>query len=407
MRLFFLVLSSVSLVLALSPADQRIAAARQQLEANPKAFQTYNELAFALCRKARDTSDLSLYDQAGAAVNRSLELSPGNYDAMKLRASVLLGKHEFSAALKLAENLNHKTPDDIGAWALLVDANSALGNYAEAERDAQWVLNLRSGNALGFEKAAGLRELFGDNEGAIDFYEEALRRTAQSDLDQRAWLLTQKARLTLAAGNPKAAADILSEETRLFPDSQLATFVMADIEAANGNYTEAANLVEKCYHSVPSSANLYRWATALEQSGQKDKAAVQFSTFESKARAEINQPYNANLQLIAFYTEHRNDPAEALRIATLESGQRQDCVTLAALAWALYQNGKFADAKTQMDKALAVGIREAGYFCHAARISAKVNNTADAARFEKELATFGTHSCPVDQPIEASLGAAK
>jgi len=407
MRLFVLLFSSSFLVLGISPPDQRIAAARQQVDANPEAFQTYNELAFALCRKARDTSDISLYDQAATTVNRSLELSPGNYDAMKLRASVLVGKHEFSQALKLAQELNHKVPDDIGGWALLVDANSALGNYAEAERDAQWVLNLRAGNALGFEKAAGLREIFGDNEGAVEFYEEALRRTAQSDLDQRAWLLTQKARLTLAAGNPKSAAEILTQASGLFPDSQLATLVMAEIETATGNYTESAKLREKCYQSVPSSANLYHWATALEQSGQKDKAAAEFSAFESKARAQIKQPYNANLQLIAFYTEHKNDPGEALRIATLESGQRQDCITLAALAWALYQNGKFADAKTQMDKALSVGIRDAGYFCHAARISAKVNSKADAARFEKELATFGTHSCPMDQPVEASLGAAK
>jgi hypothetical protein len=68
---------------------------------------------------------------------------------------------------------------------------------SEAERDAQWILDLRRASALGFEKAAGLRELFGDDLGAIEFYGEALTRTAQSDLDQRAWLLTQKARLTL------------------------------------------------------------------------------------------------------------------------------------------------------------------------------------------------------------------
>jgi len=43
----------------------------------------------------------------------------------------------------------------------MVDANSALGNYSEAERDAQWILDLRRASALGFEKAADLRELFG------------------------------------------------------------------------------------------------------------------------------------------------------------------------------------------------------------------------------------------------------
>jgi tetratricopeptide (TPR) repeat protein len=390
-----------------SPADGRIAAARKQVAANGKAFQYYNELAAALCRKARDTSDISLYDEAQAALDRTLQLSPGNYDATKLHAAVLLGKHQFQQALKVAQQLNQKVPDDLGGWALLVDANVALGNYPEAERDAQWILDLRSGSALGFEKAAGLRELFGDNEGAIEFYGEAFRRTAQSDLDQRAWLLTQKARLALASGNANAAGEILSEAFRLFPDSQAAALAMADVQAAKSNYREAANLFEKCYRTVPSSANLYSWAKALEQDGEKEKAAAQFAAFEAKAHGEITKSNNANLELMAYYSEGKNDPAEALRIATLESANRQDCRTLAALAWALYQNGKFADAKTQMDKALAVGIREAGYLCHAERISAKVNNAVDAARFEKELATFGPHACPSDSSIQASLGAAK
>ena len=51
MRLFVLLLSSFSVLLAVSPADQRVAAARQQVDANPKAFQTYNDLAFASAAK--------------------------------------------------------------------------------------------------------------------------------------------------------------------------------------------------------------------------------------------------------------------------------------------------------------------------------------------------------------------
>jgi tetratricopeptide (TPR) repeat protein len=414
MRLPLIFLTSAFYLLAwqeepsvLSPVDLRIAAARKQLDANAKAFQVYNELAAALCRKARDRDDPALYSEAKTAVDRSLELSPGNYDASKLRAAVLLGQREFSEALKLAQEINKRVPDDIAGWALLVDANAALGNYAEAERDCQWILDLRSGNALGFEKAAGLRELFGDSEGAVEFYGEALRRTAQSDLDQRAWLLTQKARVTLAAGNSKGAAAILGEAFGLFPNSQQATLVMAEVHAANGEYAEAAALFEKCYRAVPSAKNLYRWASALEQSGQKENATAQFAAFKTKARVAIDKPYNANLELVSYYADRKNDPAEALRIATLESARRQDSATLAALAWALYQNGKFVEAKTEMDKALAVGVREASYFCHAARISAKVNNAGDTARFEKELATFSGHTCGPEQPIQAFLGAAK
>lgn len=382
MRRFFLLAASASCLFAWQPsptplsyADQRIALARQVVAADPKAFQGYNDLASALCRKARDMSDLRLYQEAEKAVNRSLQISPGNYDAMKLRVAVLLGEHDFQSALKLAQDLNKKVPDDIANWSSLVDANIALGNYSEAERDAQWILDIRRANALGFEKAANLRELFGDNEGAIEFYGEALTRTAQSDFDQRAWLETQKARLLLASGNSKSASDTLAEALRIFPDSIFATHVMAGIQMAQSNQVEAVRSFEKCYRAVPSSANLYQWAHALDVAGQKQQAAEQFAAFEKQARAEISQTYNANLELVEFYTSYKQDPPEALRIALLESAQRQDCATLAALAWAQYQNGKFADAKISMDKALAVGIQEPTYIQRSGLISAKAGGT--------------------------------
>lgn len=382
MRSSLLIVASLSGYLAwaqaspvLSYADQRIAQARQQVAANPKAFQAYNDLASSLCRKGRDTADLSLYKEAGVAVKRSLELSPENYDALKLHVDVLLGEHEFRQAFKLAQELNKKTPDDIANWAFLVDANAALGNYSEAERDAQWILDLRRASALGFEKAAGLRELFGDDEGAIEFYNETLTRTAQSDLDQRAWLLTQKARLQLLSGNAKSAGDTLAEATRLFPNSQAAALLMARIQSTGGNHLAAARVLEQCYHAVPSSAHLYQWANELELAGQKDQAAEKFAAFEKQARAEISQPYNANRELVEFYSDHKSDPAEALRIATLESTQRQDCATLATLAWAQYHNGQFAEAKATMDKALAVGIQEPNYTQHAGLIAAKVEGS--------------------------------
>jgi tetratricopeptide (TPR) repeat protein len=368
-----------------SPVQMRIAAAQKRIQGEPKPWQAYNDVAFALCRWGRDNTDVTLYDQAGTALQRSFQLSPGNYDAKGLQVTVLLGKHEFVQALELAGELNRGNPDDIGGWGLLVDANVALGNYSEAERDAQWILDLRPGSSLGFEKAAGLRELFGDFEGAIEFFDEARRRASPSDADQQAWLLTQNARLQLASGNPKAAGELLAQALKLFPDSQRALAVLAQMRMADGNYGEAASLLEKRYRNVKSLANLYEWAEALEKSGQKEQALTVFTDFEAKARAEMTKPYNANRELIFFYTDHKSNPAEALTIATRETAIRHDSATLDAYAWALYRNGKYSEAKTQMDRALAVGVRNPVYFNHAAQIATKVNDLAAAKRFEKEV----------------------
>ena len=112
---------------------------------DPRAAQSYIEKAYSLCQRARDAEKPALYTEASGALDRALELSPANYEALKLRVVVLLGLHDFSEALRHAKELNKKVPDDISVWGYMVDANMALGEYDEAEKDAQWILDLRRG----------------------------------------------------------------------------------------------------------------------------------------------------------------------------------------------------------------------------------------------------------------------
>jgi tetratricopeptide (TPR) repeat protein len=381
-----------------SPVDSRIAAARSEIKKNQTSAASFNNLAFALIRKGRDFQDESLYLEAGKAVDQSLHLSPANFEAQKLRTAILLGLNQSAEALKLATQLNRKTPDDLTGWALLVDGNVQLGNYDEAERDAQWILDLRPGSSLGFEKAAMLRELFGDWEGAIEFFDEANRRTSPHDADQKSWLLTQKAHLVLLGGNADSSANILTEAIRLFPDSQLAAAGLAQVRIVQGNYPEALKLLEARYHRVPNAANLYDWAEALSTAGHTPEAAQQFAAFEKQAGARPD----SILQLIGYYADTKPDPPQALSLASKAASERHDSATLAAYAWALYRNDRFADAKLQMDKALAVGVRDPIYFCHAAAISASLKDTVAVDKYTKELSGMPKSSCALSTAFQTA-----
>jgi tetratricopeptide (TPR) repeat protein len=366
--------------------DSRIEMARKSVQANPASAQAYNDLAAAFCRQGRDTDDAAAYDQAEAAVKRSLELSPGNLDALRWRVTALLGKQEYAAALELAKALNKKIPDDIGFWALLSEIHAALGDYTESERCAQWVLDLRRNNPLGFVKAAELRELFGDFDGAEDFYQEALRRTSQADLDERAWLLTQSARMQVRLGNARRAGSSLDQAQQWYPASLQILAVRAQLAQFQKNYAEAAALLEKRAQAVPDAAHLYDLALAQEQAGQHDRAAETFREFEGKARAGMPQ-------LVLYYADYRKDAARALSAA----GARQDVATLDARAWALYRNDKVSEAKAELDRALAVGVRDAGYFCHASQIAARLNDAAGAQKFAKEAESLNPAGCGAAQ----------
>src|SRR3984885_2402631 len=193
----------------LSPATQSIAGARTAVSDKPTEYAGYNLLATALVRRAQETSDGSFYTQAEEALKKSLEIAPNNFDTEKIQVSILLGEHEYPAALEAARALNKRVPDDVMVYGLLTDANVELGNYSDAENSAQWMLNLRPGNLPALTRAAHLRELFGDTEGAYELMELAYQSTAPTETLERAWILTQMGHLRLASGDTTSAEKFL------------------------------------------------------------------------------------------------------------------------------------------------------------------------------------------------------
>src|ERR1700751_4021732 len=183
-----------------SPAEQSMARAAQMIEKNPKNFEAYNALALALSRRARETSDVKFYTQGEEALKKPFEVSPGNFDGERILVWLLLGKHEFPAARDEARKLNKKMPDDGMMYGFLTDANIELGDYKDAEASAQLMLDLRPGNIPGLTRAAYLRELFGDIDGAVDLMNMALQSTPPNEAEDAAWILTQMAHLDLAVG---------------------------------------------------------------------------------------------------------------------------------------------------------------------------------------------------------------
>src|SRR5690348_701716 len=76
-----------------SPAELSIRKAQEQIAAHPDHAAYYNDLAMAYARRARETSDVAWYTRAEETLQRSLEIKPGNFEALKARTWILLGRH--------------------------------------------------------------------------------------------------------------------------------------------------------------------------------------------------------------------------------------------------------------------------------------------------------------------------
>jgi tetratricopeptide (TPR) repeat protein len=387
----------------LSPAERSIAEARKAIEKKPAQHAGYNLLAMALSRRARETSDVTFYSQAEDALKKSFELTPQNLDGEKIRVWLLLGRHEFAAARDAALALSKNVPDDVLVYGFLTDANAELGNYDEAEKAAQWMLDLRPGNLPGLTRAAYLRELFGDVDGALDLMNMAYQSTPPTEAEDRAWILTQMGHLQLSRGKTAEAESLLQQALAIFPTYHYALGNLAKVHIAQRRYDDAVVLLRQRYQAAPHAENLYDLAEALELSGRSDEAKKAFGEFETKSVQESVRADNSNRELIFYYADHAHQPAKALDIARQEFARRHDVYTLDAYAWALHVNGRNGEARKQIEAALSVGIRDAKMLRHAGEIALQLGDRGAAHRYLQESASLNAPGSDQARVISTSL----
>ena len=334
----------------------------------------WNSLAMAYARLARETSDVGYYTRAEETLAKSFAIAPDNYEGLKVKAWLLLGRHEFAKAAELATKLNRENPDDVTVYGYLADAQAELGNYKEAVAAVQWMLNLRPGNVAGLTRAAYLRELHGDIDGALELMQMALDSMPFHETEDRAWMLTQMAHLHLLAGRTQKAEALANSALDVFPSYHYALGALAQVRLVQKRYADAVSLLQRRYDSAPHPENLFSLAEAQWMDGRKADASKSFAGFVEKARKEMQLADNANRELVTYYADYAKQPSEALRIAKAELARRHDVYALDSYAWALSANGYYDAAEEQIHKALATGLKDPTVLRHAAEIAGKAAN---------------------------------
>jgi tetratricopeptide (TPR) repeat protein len=395
-----LILTSVTAVCAqsrglsvaskLSPAEQSMAQAQRLIEKNPKNYEAFNALALAQSRRARETSDVKFYSDAEESLKRSFAISPDNFDGRRIEVWLLLGKHEFAAAREEALNLNKRMPDDVMVYGFLTDANVELGNYDDAEKAAQLMLDLRPGNSPGVTRAAYLRELFGDVDGALELMNMALQSTSPGEAEDAAWILAQKGHLELSVGRIADAEKNLHQALARFPGYHYVLGNLAKVRIAQERYDEAVELLRERYHAAPHAENLYDLAEALQLAGRIEEAKKAFGEFEQKSLFETDRGDNSNRELIFYYTDFAHQPVKALEVARKEFARRHDVYTLDAYAWALHVNGEDQESRRQIEAALRTGIQDARLIRHAGEIALALGDRVGAHKYLQQAADLNT-----------------
>lgn len=362
-----------------TPVDSQIQKAEAVIKRAPDQVEGYNLLAAAYLQKARETGDFGFNARAEAALKRSQEIAPEDFDALKLQATLLLAYHRFQEALEVARKAQALRPDNADVYGALTDAFVELGDYPAAIETAQKMVDKRPDTAS-YSRVSYLRELHGDTEGAIEAMRVAVKAADPRSPESVAWCRVHLGLELMNAGRLREAEREFDEALAIFPDYHLALSAKARVRAGAGDTAAALELYKKSEERVPLPDTASALGDLLSQLGRADEAKKEYALAEFIERGGASAGTYSR-QLALFLADHDLKLDEALEIARRERAARNDIYTSDALAWCLYKKGMAREAKEAMDEALRLGTRDPRLFYHAGMIADALGDRRAAKQY--------------------------
>ena len=359
-----------------------ISRAQERLRQVPGDHPTWAGLGSAYVQQARITGDPTYYPRAQAALDRSLRLNRStNSTAMVGHGALANARHDFAAGKRWATRALTVNAYDAGAYAVLTDAATQLGQYPEATAAITRALNLKPGVPT-FTRASYDLEIHGRPADAAAALRRALDDAAgPADIGFCRYYLGELAfnRGDLTEAGTQYAAGIAAD-----PESTPLLQGQAKVAAARGRNDLALNLYARLVNRVPLAQYLIEYGDLLTSLGRTRDADRQYALVGAEQKLLAVNGAQDDLTVAQFAADH-GDPAGALRAARAEWGRRHSVLVADALAWALHVNGRDTEALRYATAANRLGWRNATLLYHLGTIEAALGRT-DAARTHLTLA---------------------
>lgn len=382
-----LVSASDPCTIALTPhtgtdrVDQQIIRLQQEARSAKESLGTayLERLGWAFITKARASFDPGFYNLAEQCALCIESKKPHSAEAMLLRGHVLHNLHQFSEGEALARKLVAQRGLSFD-YGLLGDLLMEQGKLDEAIDAYQNMMDQKPGPQA-YSRAAHVRWLKGDLQGAIAMMEMATGASSSRDPESSAWAHVRLALYELQAHNTQKASNLIETALALQPDYAPALLARGRVLLSEGKNAEATDPLTRAVQLNPLPE--YQWVLmeALRTAGRGDEAcAVEGQLMQ---RGAADDPRTFALYLAT--TGH--DAKTAMQLAEEECTVRSDIFTLDTLAWALRAAGRIQEAHLFSKRALAEGTQDARLFYHAAVIAVAIGQLKEAEGwFEKAAA---------------------
>jgi tetratricopeptide (TPR) repeat protein len=356
--------------------DAQIAKALNAIETAPDSAAAHTQLAAAYINSARTTGDFNLNANARDAITKALELNGSDVTARKLKASLHLTFHEFAEGRKIGLELEQEMPNDAFVQGVLTDANAELGNYVEAVKHAQRMIDLKP-NSASYARVAHLRSLHGDHKGSVEMYKLAANTADPADKEAQSWCLSQLGKELWKAGRFAEAGQAFDEALKILPNYYLALAGKGRVLVSQGRLDESVPVLEAAQQRSPSMDTVFLLGDVFNKLGNTARAGEQYELGASEEK--LGHHYDAH-RLALFWADRDTNLDAALEIARADHAKQQDIYASDTLAWCLYKKGMLSEAKTYMDEAMRLKTGDARLLYHAGMIENALGNKSAARK---------------------------
>ena len=329
----------------------------------------YKFLGRLYLERARSTGDVASYTSAESALVQAVELSP-DAEGQILLGTVRYATHDFAGALELARRVYDRDNSELAALLLVGDAELELGRYAEARAALASLAERLPGSGPVEARLARLAFLDG-NAAAKDLATRARKDAEEEGAfgPSMAWYVHLGAQIAFDSGDYPTALAQEREAVGIAPGYHIAHAGLARALAAEGDTDGAIAEFERAIAAVPLPEYLAALGDLRALRGDERGAEQAYATVEVIAKLSPLERRLYDRQLALFYLDHDRDLAAALDIARAAEASRPDIYGEDTLAWALYKNGRFAEARAASERARKLGTRDARLLYHAGLIS--------------------------------------
>lgn len=282
--------------------------------------------------------------------------------AYALQAVISLNQHNFADGLKLGTEAVKLDPGNAFNHGILVDANTELGNYAEAVKQCDIMVSMRP-DLRSYSRVSYQREIHGDIPGAIEAMGMAVKAGVPGT-EETCWCLLELGGIHERNGDLKSAEACYRESLAQRANYAYAYDALGRVLGKQGKYDVAEAMLKKATAIMGQAGFHQDLARVYKAQGmtKQYEAAVDSAEMALLGMAKGTEGHNhqIGMEMAKFQFEFRNQLDLAIANGEHEITHRPTNIDVNRLMAELYYaKGDMAKAEASAKIAASTGSKSA------------------------------------------------